>query len=408
MDIHFVVTFLCVCYVSGASVNERALDNSDLLTDLTTMDLKMRDAHPSRPDEYYCTGYKIEKDQYIVKFKGLADAGTAHHILVFGCKEPATHKDKWKCGQVCQGQEQILFAWAKNAPPLQLPKEVGRHVGPGAGIDYIVLQVHYARVFADADKPDQSGIRIYLTQKRQKFVAGIYLLLAYDTIIPANTKKVHADMSCRFDWQTSIFPFGYRTHAHKLGKVISGYRFRNESFEMIGKGNPQWPQAFYPVGKKPEEIEVKPGDVLAARCTYSSIGRNRITRIGSTHNDEMCNFYIMYYMDAAMENARGSDTCPGNNVPLVTANLPADSDTPLPPNPMLEEDAKGHVHHASVEQPSAGGPQTLEPQHVLSHKDPVPHPKMNLKFVSSVPRRDSVVFGQVGGVATHEIGRAHV
>ena len=69
-----------------------------------------------------------------------------------------------------------------------------------------------------------------------------------------------------------------------------------------------------------------------------------------------------------MENARGSDTCPGNNVPLVTANLPADSDTPLPPNPMLEEDAKGHVHHASVEQPSAGGPQTLEPQHVLSHK----------------------------------------
>ena len=29
-------------------MNERALDNSDLLTDLTTMDLKMRDAHPSR------------------------------------------------------------------------------------------------------------------------------------------------------------------------------------------------------------------------------------------------------------------------------------------------------------------------------------------------------------------------
>ena len=53
-----------------------------------------------------------------------------------------------QCGQVCRGQEQILFAWAKNAPPLQLPKDVGRHIGPGAGINYIVLQVHYARVFA--------------------------------------------------------------------------------------------------------------------------------------------------------------------------------------------------------------------------------------------------------------------
>ena len=88
----------------------------------------------------------------------------------------------------------------------------------------------------------------------------------------------------------------------------------------------------------------------------------------ATHNDEMCNFYIMYYMDAAMEHSRGSDTCPGNNVPQVSANLPADADTPLPPNPLLEEHAKGHVHHAPVEQPSAGGPQTLQPQHVPVHK----------------------------------------
>ena len=69
-----------------------------------------------------------------------------------------------------------------------------------------------------------------------------------------------------------------------------------------------------------------------------------------------------------MENARGSDTCPGNNVPQVSADLPPDADTPLPPNPLLEEHAKGHVHHTPVEQPSAGGPQTLEPQHVPEHK----------------------------------------
>lgn len=295
-----------------------------------------------------------------------------------------------------------MFAWAKNAPPLQLPKDVGRHVGPGAGIDYIVLQIHYARVFAANDEPDHSGIRIYLTQERQKFVAGIYLLLAFDTVIPANTSKVHADISCRFDWQTSIFPFGFRTHAHSLGRVISGYRFRNDSYELIGKGNPQWPQAFYPVGKT---VEVKPGDVLAAQCTYSSIGRDRVTRIGGTHNDEMCNFYIMYYMDAAMEDTRGSSTCPGNNEPLVSANLPADSDTPLPPNPVLEEDAKGHAHHTPM-QGSGGSPQIADI--VPSHKEPTTHPKMNLKFVQSVPKSDSIVFGQVGGVATNEEGDIYI
>ena len=40
-----------------------------------------------------------------------------------------------------------MFAWAKNAPPLQLPKDVGRHIGSSADVDYIVLQIHYARVF---------------------------------------------------------------------------------------------------------------------------------------------------------------------------------------------------------------------------------------------------------------------
>ncbi|ODM86607.1 Peptidylglycine alpha-hydroxylating monooxygenase [Orchesella cincta] len=34
---------------------------------------------------------------------------------------------------------------------------------------------------------------------------------------------------------------------------------------------------------------------LAARCTMES-NRRRMTYIGPTRNDEMCNFYIMYYV----------------------------------------------------------------------------------------------------------------
>ena len=48
---------------------------------------------------------------------------------------------------MCTKGEQIMFAWAKNAPPLKLPKDVGRHIGSSADVDYIVLQIHYARVF---------------------------------------------------------------------------------------------------------------------------------------------------------------------------------------------------------------------------------------------------------------------
>ena len=78
--------------------------------------------------------------------------------------------------------------------------------------------------------------------------------------------------------------FAYRTHAHSLGSVISGYRWRTsvsstsmtcpcprytpgdrdqeEQWQMVAKGNPNWPQAFYPMD---EQMVVNPGDTLAAR-----------------------------------------------------------------------------------------------------------------------------------------------
>ena len=61
------------------------------------------------------------------------------------------------CGAVCKGEEQIMFAWAKNAPPLQLPKDVGRHIGTSAGVDHIILQIHYARTFAGKLSLHRSG-----------------------------------------------------------------------------------------------------------------------------------------------------------------------------------------------------------------------------------------------------------
>ena len=55
----------------------------------------------------------------------------------------------------------------------------------------------------------------------------------------------------------------------------------------------------------------------------------------------MCNLYVMYYTDA--EKGRSAFACMGENVPVLTGALPANSDQPLPPNPLLEEHAK-HTH----------------------------------------------------------------
>jgi peptidylglycine monooxygenase len=42
----------------------------------------------------------------------------------------------------CGSGSSIIYAWAQNAPKLQLPKDVAFRVGgPDSGIDWLVLQV---------------------------------------------------------------------------------------------------------------------------------------------------------------------------------------------------------------------------------------------------------------------------
>lgn len=92
-----------------------------------------------------------------------------------------------------------------------------------------------------------------------------------------------------------LHPFAFRTHTHKLGRVVSGWKVDpNGNWQLVGRHDPQQPQMFYPVEDK--NIVVKQNDIMAARCTMNNTQRH-VVHIGSTGNDEMCNFYMMYYVD---------------------------------------------------------------------------------------------------------------
>ncbi len=43
-------------------------------------------------------------------------------------------------------RSQVIYAWARDAPALDLPDGVAFEVGGNTAIQYIVLQVHYADV----------------------------------------------------------------------------------------------------------------------------------------------------------------------------------------------------------------------------------------------------------------------
>uniref|UniRef100_A0A452RVP6 Peptidylglycine alpha-amidating monooxygenase n=1 Tax=Ursus americanus TaxID=9643 RepID=A0A452RVP6_URSAM len=175
---------------------------------------------------------------------------------------------------------------------------------------------------------------------RQPLIAGMYLMMSVDTVIPPGEKVVNSDISCHYK-KYPMHVFAYRVHTHHLGKVVSGYRVRNGQWTLIGRQSPQLPQAFYPVE---HPVDVSFGDILAARCVFTGEGRTEATHIGGTSSDEMCNLYIMYYMEA--KHAVSFMTCTQNVAPDLFRTIPPEANIPIP---VKSEMVMMHGHHKETE-----------------------------------------------------------
>ncbi|XP_077944468.1 peptidyl-glycine alpha-amidating monooxygenase isoform X2 [Gasterosteus aculeatus] len=294
-----------------------------------SLDIQMPGVVPTASDTYLCTAIALPttREAYIVDFMPHASMDTVHHMLLFGCQTPVSSSSYWDCGSVkgtCEDEASIMYAWARNAPPTRLPKDVGFKVGRNSGMSHLVLQIHYgdASAFKDRHK-DCSGVTLRMTSKPQPFIAGIYLLMSVDTVILPGKRVTNADIACDYT-SYPIYPFAFRTHTHHLGQVVSGYRIREGRWNLIGRQSPQRPQAFYPANK---EMNVKYGDTIAARCVFTGEGRTSKTYIGGTSDDEMCNFYIMYYMES--KHAIPYMNCMGSGSKDLFQHIPAEANVPI-------------------------------------------------------------------------------
>ena len=216
--------------------------------------LRMPGAHPLHRDSYLCSSFDVidltdiskanSTTLHITGFLPNANPHSVHHMLLFSCAHPVKPPGGvYNCvhHNMCRGSQSILYAWAQSAPSTILPDQVSFTINPSER-RFLVLQAHYAH---SVTRPDYSGLDLRYQKEVTRFAAGIFILLRSGLHIPPNKERVVGDVNCRLPSPVPITVFAFRTHAHALSTVISGYRYRHSAFSEIAKGSPQWPQTFY-------------------------------------------------------------------------------------------------------------------------------------------------------------------
>lgn len=287
--------------------------------------LRMPGVQPTQPDDYYCTAYNLSYEEaYIVNFKPKPNHSTASHMLLIGCgnvfRKDHLHPGSWNCDRnaVCDNLT-VLYGWARNAASTQLPEGVGFQVGQRTPVRYLVLQVHYDSPIPDGES-DTTGLELQIDLQPQRYLAGIHVFYAKDRTIPPGRTNFPVDVNCVASREETIFVFAYRVHTHSLGRAVTAYLLHNGQWTLLAKGDPHQPQAFYPLNRT---VPVKPGDVLASRCTYNTMSRTLPTEIGPEAIQEMCNLYLMYYV--LRSSGRTSGQCENLERPALVSQIPLES-----------------------------------------------------------------------------------
>lgn len=110
---------------------------------------------------------------------------------------------------------------------------------------------------------------------------------------------------------------------------------------------------FYPVQ---HDVTIKKGGYVAAVCTMFNT-QSHVVRIGSTGNDEMCNFYMMYWVDG--DQLLNEDVCTslgpphyyfGNDLNLNVEKIPENAfRIPPPPNGPAPGQSLHGDHHTMMQ-----------------------------------------------------------
>lgn len=227
----------------------------------------------------------------------LDDERFVHHIILFATQTPQPD-GPFPCDGNLPADAVGIGGWAPGARNLELPADVGMHVG-GDEV-WLVLQIHYWNGVGATDALDRSGMALCTTTQSRPNVASVTALGTLNVFVPPRD-SASASGTCTPRMSQPVHVLGLTPHMHRAGRSIetlverAGDPTRSETLLRVD------PWDFDRQIQHPSNTVLMPGDVLRTTCSWQNTSSRRIY-FGEGTEDEMCFQFVLAYPAGQLTN----------------------------------------------------------------------------------------------------------
>ncbi|GAA6234297.1 DBH-like monooxygenase protein 2 homolog [Lates japonicus] len=259
-----------------------------------------------------------------------------HHMLLYRCPSFVLQSYDKPCymGDVGDACFWVVASWAVGGGVFELPENAGIPIGGEDSNIFYRLEVHYNNPNMEAGRIDSSGLRLHYTaQLREHDVGilntGVLPLSKIEYKIPPNAPQFHTYGICNttlFSQLVNPVPdlqvFSVLLHTHLAGRKVRVGQFRDgKQIDFLGV-NENYDFEVQEIISVGNIRTIKPGDEIVVECTYNTVNRTGVTKMGLATTDEMCLAFLYYY--PAIKIA--SCTSQPNSQFLINSSYPTSSD----------------------------------------------------------------------------------
>ncbi|XP_033730292.1 dopamine beta-hydroxylase-like isoform X1 [Pecten maximus] len=261
---------------------------------------------PTKKTHYVCQKFKVPDTDtfHAVAFEPLiSNLDVMHHMLLFGCAYDVQDMDPHECSGADAQCSSWLAQWTMGVDgKIYTPHNAGVRFGKDS-YGYMSLQIHWNNEMSAANLTDNSGMRVYYTNRLRQYDVGNVQIGQQDLDIPPHT--IHNESGgCSGTCTAAMLPhpvYLTRTYIHMHYLGIHGLLevYRNGRFLKRVAYDAEYDYKNSPIHVHDPPIEIRPGDELRLTCTFDSLTgarkRNHSLYFGEGSDAEMCYAFVTYF-----------------------------------------------------------------------------------------------------------------